>query len=65
MVVVDMIFNLGSNGFAQFKKLQAALARQDYAGAAQEMRDSRWYRQVGNRGRDDVELMERAAAANH
>lgn len=49
MVVVDMIFNLGASRFRLFRKFQAALALRDFTLAAHEMKDSRWYTQVGRR----------------
>jgi len=56
-VVVDMIFNLGAGGFAQFKKMIAALDRGDLHAAADEMQHSAWYAQVKTRGIEDVALM--------
>lgn len=49
LVVADMVFNLGLSRFLQFKKLNAALTLKDYTLAATEMKDSRWYNQVGRR----------------
>jgi len=49
LIVADMVFNLGISRFLQFKKMNAALAIQDYTLAAHEMKDSKWYRQVGRR----------------
>jgi lysozyme len=49
MVVVDMVFNLGLPKFLTFKKMQAAMEIDDYNLAAYEMKDSKWYRQVGSR----------------
>ena len=49
-VVLDMRFNLGPGGFRGFKKMIAALERDDYDTAADEMVDSKWYRQVKTRG---------------
>jgi lysozyme len=49
LVIADMIFNLGYPRFLRFKKLNAALAIEDYTLAAHEMMDSRWARQVGRR----------------
>lgn len=49
LIVADMVFNLGFTKFLTFKKLNAALAIQDYSLAAAEMKDSNWYRQVGRR----------------
>jgi lysozyme len=49
LIVADMVFNLGFARFKRFVKLNAALAIQDYSLAAHEMKDSRWYTQVGRR----------------
>lgn len=56
-VVIDMVFNLGSAGFAKFKNMIAALQKADFAKAAREMQDSLWYGQVGYRAQDDVASM--------
>ncbi len=48
-VIIDMAFNLGTNRLAGFKKFREALLRKDYRTAANEMIDSKWYSQVGNR----------------
>ena len=61
LVVVDMIFNLGSLGFGKFRNLITALRARDWAGAAAAMKDSEWYGQVGVRAMDDVQLMLSAA----
>jgi len=56
-VVIDMRFNLGAAGFRKFRKMIAALERDDYDTAADEMVDSAWYHQVGTRARRLVEMM--------
>ena len=56
-VLVDMTFNLGINRLMTFKKMFAALAKGEYHTAAREMADSKWYRQVGNRGKILCEIM--------
>ena len=56
-VVVDMRFNLGAAGFRKFRKMIAALERGDYNAAADEMVDSKWYHQVGNRSKRLVAMM--------
>ena len=56
-VVIDMRFNLGPGGFRGFKKMIAALAAGDYKQAAEEMKDSKWYWEVGNRSRRLVKMM--------
>jgi lysozyme len=50
-VLVDMAFNLGLDGLMGFRRMIEALKRADYEAAADEMVNSRWYRQVGERGR--------------
>ena len=56
-VVVDMIFNLGAMGFSGFHNTITAIEQMDWPRAAQEMKDSRWYTQVGNRAVTNVEVM--------
>lgn len=56
-VLVDLCFNIGINRFLTFKKMLAALVKGDYHTAAIEMQDSKWYRQVGNRGKILCEIM--------
>jgi len=50
-VLIDMCFNLGIQGLLGFQKMIEALKRADYERAADEMVNSRWYEQVGERGR--------------
>lgn len=56
-VLIDMCYNLGMAGFLKFKGMIRALESQDYGLAAAEMVDSKWYRQVGNRGVRNVAIM--------
>lgn len=46
----DFMYNLGPGTVAKFHKTLAAVARKDWDEAANEMMDSTWYKQVGNRG---------------
>lgn len=55
--MADMAFNLGCSRFKQFRKMKAALERQDYNQAAYEMQDSRWCRQVKSRCDRDIACM--------
>ena len=48
-VILNMVFNLGLNGFKNFKLMIKALERHDFTEASREMVDSKWSRQVGNR----------------
>ena len=54
-VVTDMTFNLGS--LSGFGTLVGLLERGDYAGAASDMRNTLWCRQVGNRCTDDANMV--------
>ena len=48
--VVDLIYNLGGEGFKQFKDTIAALKMRDWILAATCLENSKWYKQVGRRG---------------
>ena len=48
-VIVNMIFNLGKPRFDLFQKFQQALSDGDYQKASDEMLDSKWAKQVGQR----------------
>jgi len=50
--VVNMAFNLGGPRLNQFNQTRRALQNFDYNAAANEMLDSRWARQVGNRANE-------------
>jgi len=50
-VVTNMALNLGMTRLAGFKQFIAALVRFDYQRATSEMMDSKWYDQVGDRGK--------------
>ena len=56
-VVIDMRYNLGPTRFRGFRKMIAALEHDDYDTAADEMVDSAWYHQVGNRSKRLVTMM--------
>lgn len=63
LIIVDMTFNLGSDGFAKFRKAIAAFERNDFETAAAEMQDSTWYGQVGRRSRHHVAAIRALATA--
>ena len=48
-VLVNMAFNIGRTRFGKFKKMIAAVNSNDFEEAANQMVDSVWYNQVGNR----------------
>jgi lysozyme len=51
-VIVNMVYNLGHSGFAKFKNMIRALEERNYRNAADEMLDSKWARQVGDRAKE-------------
>jgi lysozyme len=55
-VIIDMVFSLGVGGFSTFREMIAAVERRDWT-AAEEMRDSIWYHQVGRRADQDIALI--------
>lgn len=57
VILADMVFNLGRAGLAGFRNMVAAVERGAFDTAADEMMDSRWYRQVAKRGQRNVEAM--------
>jgi lysozyme len=58
---IDLRFNCGPGGFRGFKKFCAAMMRRDWLLAAEELRDSKWYRQVGRRGPRILGMIETGA----
>jgi lysozyme len=56
-VLIELVFNLGITGALRFKKMLAALQKNDYASAAVEMLDSKWAKQVGQRSATMAQMM--------
>lgn len=56
-----MAFNLGLTKLNKFVEMRKALLKGDYNKAADEMIDSKWYNQVGNRSKRLVDMMRSAA----
>lgn len=56
-VVLNMAFNMGVDGFLTFKNMINCLTMRDYHGAAKEMLDSKWARQVGDRANELAKQM--------
>ena len=56
-VLVNMAFNIGRPRLSKFKKMLAAVEDKDYVKASEEMKDSKWYKQVGRRSEELVEIM--------
>lgn len=60
-ILVNMMFNLGRTRFRGFKKMIAALHSHNWAEAAKEGRDSKWYQQVTKRAERLMTRMENVA----
>jgi len=58
-ILINMMFNMGRTRLSKFKKFIGALNDKNYNEAADQMMDSKWYHQVGNRS---VRLVERMRA---
>lgn len=56
-VIVNMVFNLGINGFSKFKNTIDFISTGQYAQAAIEMVESKWADQVGNRAKELSRMM--------
>lgn len=55
--IANLVFNMGMQRFGGFRKLIEAMNRGDYETAADELQDSRWFGQVGERGPRLVEQL--------
>ena len=56
-IIANMMFNMGRPRLSKFKGMKAGVDARDWHAAADEMVDSRWYRQVTNRAERLVERM--------
>ena len=57
LVVADLLFNLGAASWRRFVKANDAIARGDFAAAADELIASKWFGQVGRRGKKLTDAM--------
>lgn len=48
-ILINMTFNMGKPSMLKFKKMWAAIEVEDWDTAAAEMKDSKWFGEVGNR----------------
>tara|TARA_R100001594_G_scaffold99467_1_gene133967 strand:+ start:1054 stop:1467 length:414 start_codon:yes stop_codon:yes gene_type:complete len=48
-VILEMCFQIGTSGMLKFKKMIGNLKKRDWSSAANEMKDSLWYRQTTSR----------------
>ena len=56
-IIANMLFNMGRPRLSKFKGMKRGVDARDWNAAADEMVDSRWYRQVTNRAERLVKRM--------
>ena len=56
-IIANMMFNMGYTRLSKFKGMKKGVGARDWNKAADEMVDSRWYKQVTNRANRLVERM--------
>ena len=56
--LADFMFNVGIGTARKFVNANSAINSGDWAGAAKELEDSRWFRQVGDRARQIVTIIQ-------
>lgn len=61
-VCINMAFNLGRNRLSKFKNMIRYVNEGNYAMAANEMINSKWYTQVGRRSKELVDIMKEVKA---
>ena len=49
LIIANMMFNLGRPRLSRFHKMKKAVDNRDWQEASNQMKDSKWYRQVTNR----------------
>jgi len=57
LVYLDMLYNLGFTGFMGFKKMRNRIQAGNWHGAANEIENSKYYKQVGLRGKENADMM--------
>jgi lysozyme len=58
-ILIEMTFNMGIEKLLQFKKMLEAIQNKDYELASQEMLNSTWHEEVGNRADDLAYAMQK------
>tara|TARA_R100000479_G_scaffold118821_1_gene60700 strand:- start:104 stop:550 length:447 start_codon:yes stop_codon:yes gene_type:complete len=61
LILANMMFNMGRPRLSQFKLMKAAIDERNWAEAAVQMADSKWYNQVTNRAERLCKRMEQLA----
>lgn len=60
-VLIDMMFNGGRKMMLSFKRFNACLEDDDFEGMARELKDSRYFNQVGRRAKKNYDLLIQAS----
>ena len=55
--IVNMVFNIGFDGVCKFKKMITAICKNDYVEAGNQIIDSKYYVQTGDRAKRVVHMM--------
>ena len=64
-VIINMVYNIGGAGVLKFRNMIAAINAKDWELAADEMMDSNWYNQVGDRAVRLVNMMRYNESGNN
>ena len=59
MALIDMSFQLGLNRLKKFKKMIKFIGKNNFIKASREAKDSKWFRQSGDRGKEIVKLLKK------
>jgi len=62
--LADLAYNLGPNRLAKFTNFLQAMNKGDYSTASKELKDSKWYSQVGRRGPNIVTMIAQSTDPN-
>jgi GH24 family phage-related lysozyme (muramidase) len=57
MALIDFVFNVGAGTALKFRKALEAIYEGDWNKAADEFQDSKWFKQVGDRGPEIVNMI--------
>lgn len=63
-VIIDIIYNIGMKKWRTFTKCHEALIEKNFGIASRELKESKWFKQVGLRGLRNVEIMKMGTKIN-
>lgn len=64
-LMIDLVYNLGKNGFEKFRATRGFVNMGDYNNAWKALRASKWFRQVGHRGIRNCAILRDGAIYNY